>query len=228
MSLFPRDPAQAPTRPLNGSPGRGLRPAGNPVVLVHGYQDTAAVFQPLEGFLARSGFQIHPVTLRPSNGAAPLDALARQLADHLVRLFQPEVRFDLVGFSMGGVVGRYYLQRLGGVERVDRFVTLGAPHRGTWWAFGSRRPGVLQMRPGSPFLVDLERDLHLLERVNFTSLWTPFDLMIVPARSSVLPVGQEERLLLPYHKALVTSRRALARVAQLLAQPVQARDASAG
>ena len=215
MSIFPRAMAE----PRNGHSAASKR---NPVVLVHGYQDTAAVFQPLEDFLGQAGFQVHPVTLRPSNGTVPLDALAHQLAEQLARLFSPEARFDLVGFSMGGVVGRYYLQRLGGVERVDRFVTLGSPHQGTWWAFGSRRPGVLQMRPGSPFLADLERDLHLLERVNFTSLWTPFDLMIVPAHSSVLPVGQEERLLLPYHKALVTSRRSLQRIAQLLSQPVQA------
>ncbi len=220
MSVFPR----RMDKPGNGHPAKSRR---NPVVLVHGYQDTAAVFEPLEAFLARTGFQVHPVTLQPSNGTAPLDALARQLAGRLAQLFPPETRFDLLGFSMGGVVGRYYLQRLGGVERVDRFVTLGAPHRGTWWAFGSRRPGVLQMRPGSPFLADLERDLHLLERVNFTSLWTPFDLMIVPAHSSVLPVGQEERLLLPYHKALVTSQRSLQRIAQLLSQPVRARQAPA-
>lgn len=46
------------------------------------------------------------------------------------------------------------------------------------------------MRPNSDFLCDLNRDCATLERAGFVSIWTRFDLMIVPARSSLLPVGR--------------------------------------
>jgi len=45
------------------------------------------------------------------------------------------------------------------------------------------RPGCVQMRPDSPFL-QLNQDAIMLEQLNFTSIWTPFDLMIVPGNSS--------------------------------------------
>ena len=64
---------------------------------------------------------------------------------------------------MGGIVCRYYLQRLGGIARVDRFVAISAPEHGTWWANTCpaellRWPGVAQLRPDSAFLRDLNSD----------------------------------------------------------------------
>ncbi|MBI4065409.1 hypothetical protein HY409_03505 [Candidatus Gottesmanbacteria bacterium] len=40
-------------------------------------------------------------------------------------------RIDLVGHSMGGLVGRGYLEQLGTGHRLDRFLTAGSPHKGT-------------------------------------------------------------------------------------------------
>src|SRR6185436_5431091 len=96
-------------------------------------------------------------------------------------------RFDLIGFSMGGLIARYYLQRLGGIEKVGRFVSIAAPHQGTHMARLGGLPGWVQMRPGSEFLRDLASDADVLRRVNFTSFYTPLDAVIVPARSSEMP-----------------------------------------
>lgn len=40
-------------------------------------------------------------------------------------------KFDLIGYSMGGLVGRYFLANLGQYSLVRTFITLGSPHLGT-------------------------------------------------------------------------------------------------
>lgn len=199
----------------------GRRGGFRPVVLVHGYRDDATVFRPMVGYLRRAGLRPYPITLRPSDGRAPLETLAQQLRCRLEQALGPEAPLDLVAFSMGGLVSRYYLQQLGGLHRVVHFVTLGTPHRGTWWAYGSRRPGVVQMRPGSAFLRALEQGRRSLEAVHFTNIWTPLDLMVVPARNASVPVGRDVSLLLPHHRALVTAPRALAWVCTALTRSGQ-------
>lgn len=193
----------------------------NPVLLLHGITDTRAVFDPLAAVLNRQGYMTHSLDLVPCNGSAPLDCLAEQVANYVTTHFAPDQPFDLVGFSMGGIVGRYFLQRLGGLQRVQRFITLASPHFGTWVAYGSQRPACLQMRPDSPFLQELNRDLHQLAHLNVTSIWTPYDLMIVPANSSVLPIGQNWTTPVLLHSWMLSHAGSIAMVAEALAQPLR-------
>ena len=55
----------------------------------------------------------------------------------------------LIGHSLGGLIARYYVQCLGGDERVHTLVTLGTPHGGTATAYLRARPAGRQLRPGS-------------------------------------------------------------------------------
>jgi triacylglycerol lipase len=193
----------------------------NPVVLVHGITDTAAIFTSMTRRLEQRGWTVYSLDLIPANGDRGLDHLATQL-DHFINAnLAPEKSFDLVGFSMGGLVSRYYVQRLGGLDRVQRFVTISSPHNGTLAAYLSQRPGCLQMRPNSEFLTDLNQDVHRLENVNFTSIWTPMDLMIVPANSSVLPIGQSLKVQVPLHAWMVSDNRAIETLTTVLRQPLR-------
>jgi triacylglycerol lipase len=186
-----------------------------PVVLIHGIFDTAAKLEPMVQFLNDLGFRPFAPTLAPSDGAVGLDELALQLR-FFVDEHIPEGRFDLIGFSMGGLIGRYYLQRLGGIERVRRFISVSSPHRGSYWAYTVNNAGCRQMRPGSEFLRGLNRDAKTLARVSFASLWTPMDLMIVPSWSSRLGVGEEYRLPVAVHPWMLRNRRSLRLIAKLL------------
>lgn len=185
------------------------------VILVHGIFRDGRVFGVLAHELERRGRRAHTLDLQPNDGTGGLDALAEQVAAFAERV-APRRSFDLVGFSMGGLVSRYYVQRLGGDRRVRRFVTVGAPHNGSLLAYVRRGPGCEQMRPGSPFLADLNRDGHTLEAVGVASVWTPFDLMIVPATSSRLPIGRTLRLPVALHPWLLTNRRSVRAIADLL------------
>jgi triacylglycerol lipase len=192
----------------------------NPVFLVHGIDDTAVLFDKMSALLQRTGRQVHVLNLVPNNGDAGLDELAEQLATCINAGFPASQLIDLVGFSMGGLVARYYLQRLGGAERVRRFITIASPHNGTWMAFLRQNRGARQMRPGSDFLKDLNRDAAMPDRIRVTSLWTPFDLMIVPATSSVWSAGRSMRVNVAAHPFMIRDRRVLGLVDQLLFDPV--------
>lgn len=193
----------------------------NPVLLVHGITDTEAVFDEMAVFLGKQGWPVYSLDLIPNNGEVGLDVLAQQLANYIASNFAPEQTLDIVGFSMGGIVSRYYIQRLGGINRVQRFITISSPHHGTVVAYASRNVGCMQMRPNSEFLKDLNTDGEMLQQLNFTSIWTNYDLMIIPANSSKMPVGKEVIIPVALHSWMLTDSRCIAAVATALAQPIK-------
>ena len=193
----------------------------NPVLLVHGIIRTSAVFRRMSSYLTQRGWSVHSFNMTPNDASLGLDQLAIQVADYVDKTFAPEQPIDLVGLSMGGLVTRYYVQRLGGIDRVQRFITISAPHQGTRMAYLLPRLGCIQMRPGSAFLEDLNQDAKMLEQLNFTSIWTPWDLIIVPASSSQMPVGREVKVPVFAHASMVTDTRSLKSVVSALSEPIK-------
>jgi triacylglycerol lipase len=185
-------------------------------VLVHGIFRNQRDVRRLRTALEKAGRRTLAPSLTPNDGSAPLNTLAAQLGEFIAEHLAPGERCDLVGHSMGGVVARAYVQRHGGHLRTRRLVTLSAPHQGSLLAWCWPGRGARDLRPGSPFLRDLDRDVHRLTGVLVASVWTPFDLVIVPARSSELPVGRNLRLPLPHHRSLITSRRFAKALVELL------------
>ena len=172
-------------------------------------------------YLTQQGWSVHSFNLTPNNASLGLDKLAIQVANYVDKTFAPEQPIDLVGLSMGGLVTRYYVQRLGGIDRVQRFITIAAPHQGTRMAYLLPRLGCIQMRPGSAFLEDLNQDASMLERLNFTSLWTPWDFIIVPASSSQMPVGQEVKVSVFAHAFMARHSHCLQAVKSALLEPLK-------
>jgi len=188
----------------------------NPVLLLHGIDDTSDAMARLGSYLAGRGWTVGSMDMTPNDGAHPLDLLAQLVAKGIENQFPTGQPIDLVCFSMGGIVARYYLQRLGGIERVRRFITISAPHHGTLSAYFRLNPAGRQMCPGSPFLTDLNRDVQKLGKLQVTSIWTPFDLMILPAWSSRLPVGEEVIVPVILHPFMQSDDRVFAAVEKAL------------
>ncbi|PSB58858.1 esterase/lipase family protein [Chamaesiphon polymorphus] len=197
----------------------------NPVFLVHGLMDTSYKMRTIASYLRGLGWEVFDIDLRTNDGTTRLEILARQLAVEIDRIFAPdshsERSIDLLGFSMGGLVSRYYLQRLGGMQRVQRFITISTPHNGTIAANFSMRSGCMQMRPNSAFMQDLSSDVDRLKELNFTSLWTPFDLIILPPSSSQLGIGTERSIPVLAHPLMVSDRRVLLEISEALSQPAK-------
>ena len=193
----------------------------NPVILIHGIWDTKIIFSKMSSRLTELGWCVHSLNLTPNDGSLGLASLAQQLADYISQTFHPQQSIDIVGYSMGGLVSRYYVQRLGGINRVQRFITISSPHRGTLTAYSLPLPGYLDMRPDSGLLRDLNQDVTMLKRINFTSMWTPFDIMILPSNSSQLPVGKEVKLNVLLHRQMVTETQSINALVEELKAPIK-------
>ncbi|MBD2137187.1 alpha/beta fold hydrolase [Anabaena sp. FACHB-1237] len=185
-----------------------------PLILVHGINDTGAVFDKMADHLRKKGHLIYILDLIPNNGSESLINLAKQLYSYINRTFNSHQIINLIGFSMGGIVSRYYIQRLGGIERVEKFITISSPHQGTIIAYGSWLKGCMEMRPNSAFLQDLNSDIKMLNKLKFTSIWTPYDLMIIPATSSQIGIGQEITIPILLHPWMLTDQRIIDIVAE--------------
>ena len=189
-----------------------------PVLCVHGIWDTGAVFGVMRDALLGQGWsRVQAVDLTPNDGSAEIADLAEQVGAAADALGGP---LDLIGFSMGALVSRYWLQRMGGRDRVRRFVSISGPHRGTLTAMLSTKPGARQMRPNSALLEGLFADPDPWGRCEVHAFWTPFDLMILPAGSSALPGARERRFNVPLHPLMLHDRGVIAAVAEVLGAPV--------
>ncbi|MEW2413585.1 alpha/beta fold hydrolase [Streptomyces sp. NPDC046866] len=168
------------------------------VLLLHGFSDNRSVFVVLRRTLAAGGLrQVEAYNYSPFT--RDLRSAARGLARRVEELCERTGReqVDLVGHSLGGLVGRYYVQRLGGDSRVRTLVTLGTPHSGTRVApFMDAHPLVRQVRPGSAVMAELRAPAPGC-RTRCVAFWSEFDELMDPTGTARLehPDLQAENIL---------------------------------
>jgi triacylglycerol lipase len=152
-----------------------------PVVLVHGLVDNRSIFTLMRRALKRRGFA-QVCTWNYSPWQRDVESAAEALGRHIERICREtgHERVHVVGHSLGGLVARYLVQRLGGDRRVESLVTLGTPHAGTRWAHMLPTPLVRQLRPGSPLIQELDQPAPSC-RTRITAVYSDLDQMVVPS-----------------------------------------------
>src|SRR5450759_302750 len=90
-----------------------------------------------------------------------------------------------IGHSLGGLIARYYVTRLGGHERVHTLVTLGTPHGGTFNAYALPSSLCRQLRPGSALMRELSAAVPDCG-TRFVAYWSDLDQMVFPQRNAML------------------------------------------
>ncbi|MEV7981911.1 alpha/beta fold hydrolase [Streptomyces sp. NPDC086519] len=192
--------------------------AAPPVVLLHGFIDNRSVFVLLRRTLAQHGGQ-RVESLNYSPLTCDIRTAAELLGRHVEEICERtgSGRVDIVGHSLGGLIARYYVQRLGGDLRVRTLVTLGTPHAGTRAVpLADAHPIVRQMRPGSQVIEELARPAPGC-RTRFVSFWSDLDSVMEPVETAridhpdlmatnvrVTGIGH---LALPVHPAVATGIR---------------------
>ncbi len=177
----------------DGAPAVAQDQAG-PVLLVPGYGGSVRSLQPLADRLSAAGRDVTIVDL-PGDGTGDLRTAAASLASDvdaaLARTGAGSV--DLVGYSAGGEVVRWYVAELDGAALTRRVVTLGSPHHGTDLAalaeglVGNACPTACrQLAPDSDLLRRLNRDDETPAGPLWTAIWSQDDQTVVPPDSGRL------------------------------------------
>lgn len=225
LLLYPSGIAQErrsplPQLPAPGEDGTAQLPteAKPPVVLLHGFIDNRSVFVLLRRSLAQHGRQ-QIESLNYSPLTCDIRVAAELLGRHIEGICERtgSRQVDVVGHSLGGLIARYYVQRLGGDARVRTLVTLGTPHSGTRVVpLANAHPIVRQMRPGSELLEELSGPAPGC-RTHFVSFWSDLDHLMDPLETACIDhadlVAENVRvsgighLALPVHPAVATGIR---------------------
>lgn len=157
-----------------------------PVLLLYGFMATRRTFEVLEHRLRRDQFCVWSINLGglfDAFNTHGIDFLAEKVRDKVERLYTryPNMGpLSIIGHSAGGLIGRYYVKRLGGDRRVKNLITLGTPHNGSPTAYlgilshGLVSKSVWQMTPMSPFIRRLKMGAFP-RQVRFTSIYSKAD-----------------------------------------------------
>jgi triacylglycerol lipase len=158
--------------------------AGTPIILLHGLVDNRSIFTLLRRALRRRGFG-RVITLNYSPLTMDVRTVARRLAELVEKTCTDTgyERVHIVGHSMGGLIARYYVQRLGGDARVHTLCTLGTPHGGTQSAHLVPRRLVGQLRPGSDLIEELTAPAPACQ-TRFVAFWSDLDQLILPKQAA--------------------------------------------
>jgi pimeloyl-ACP methyl ester carboxylesterase len=164
-----------------------LDAAETPILLVHGIVDNHAIFTVMERALRRRGFQtlsLYDYGLLTHN----IPRAAVRLGEAIEKLSTATgyERIHVIGHSLGGLIARYYVQRLGGDNYVHTLVTLGTPHQGTQLAWAAPlMPLVRQLSPTSELIKELAEPAPGC-RTRFLAFHSDIDHLIVPSRNARL------------------------------------------
>lgn len=161
--------------------------ADTPILFIPGLADNKSIFAAARQALATTGR-----TTVGSFGYHAWDRDVRAIAARLATRVEQAcadtgaARVHLVGHSLGGLIARYYVQRLGGGARVDTVVTLGTPHSGTLAAWLlAPVPLVRQLRPNSELLAELAADTPACP-TRFLAISSDIDEFVLPPRRGVM------------------------------------------
>jgi pimeloyl-ACP methyl ester carboxylesterase len=166
-----------------------------PVLLLPGFMATRRGLVVLERRLRRDGYCVFSLNLGGLLGTfntRSIEESALLVREKVERLYR---RYDLgpltiIGHSKGGLIGRYYIKRLGGHERTCGLITLGTPHHGTSTAYlaaaatGLFAPSIWQLMPMSSFIKKLKQG-PFPDHVHFASLYSKADT-VVPFPSGII------------------------------------------
>ena len=187
----------------------------NPIILIHGLWNTADIFSSIIAKFDEIGIEYFAPTLKHEYGMKSIVELTYVLNDLILDKYGYDKELDILGFSMGGIIGRCWIKKFNGYKRTRRFITIGSPHKGTLASqlipkFPFR--GISEMKINSLLLRELSRSDYLLNSISCISFFTYWDLMVFPGWRANLNSGEKISLKVYKHKNLVRNPVAVERI----------------
>ncbi len=156
-----------------------------PIVFVHGMGGNRGNFYLMAKYLAYHGrkrcYMIHFTGgLSTSEMAAQLKAFVEEVVE-----VTSEEKVDVVAHSLGGLVVRLAIADYELGRFINKLVTMGTPHKGTFPARFATAQKIMDLRPGSSFIERLEK-AGIPENIKCYSFWSRSDLLILPPESAIM------------------------------------------
>ena len=200
-----------------------MTPESPPVLIIHGFLGTRGSMYMLERRLVADGFvcvsfNLGTLNVRDIRRSAFL--IHRKIERILAQT--PSQKIDIIGHSMGGLIGLYYVKKLGGHTRVRKLIMMGTPVRGTWAALagvvtlGLWSTSSWQLLPRSRFLDELAQG-PIPPGVEVSSIAAARD-WVVPLATTRMP-GINAMTVPLGHSSLVVSEEVYRRVVHTLRPP---------
>ena len=191
-----------------------------PVLLIHGFLGTRGSMYLLERRLVEDGFVVVSFNIGTLN-VRDIRRSAFMIHRKIERVLAqtPWQKIDIVGHSMGGLIGLYYVKKLGGHTRVRKLVMMGTPIHGTWSALagvvtlGLWSTSSWQLLPRSRFLDELAQG-PMPPDVEIHSLSAARD-WVVPLRRTRMTGAQTTTVPLG-HSSLVVAEDVYRRLSSIL------------
>ncbi|MCL4233363.1 MAG: alpha/beta fold hydrolase [Deltaproteobacteria bacterium] len=193
------------------------RPGGprTPVVLVHGLGGSRGAWWPLRLYLHAHGrkrlyaFGYEGGSIEEHAGAL-VGFVSRVLA------VTGEDRVDIVAHSLGGIIARFAIQRLGLASHIRTLVTLATPHQGTYAAHYANTDLTRPLRPESDMIRDLNGDDFASLGVDLVCVCSDRDIYVVPSEHMAHPDARNLTVRGVSHSQHLISTRVFRLVARTL------------
>ena len=168
----------------------------SPVVLVHGtFGDMTVSWNRISPALRSDGYCVFALDYG-DRGTGPIEASAQQLSDFVDRVLAATHarKVSLVGHSQGGMMPRYWIKFLGGIDKVDDLIGLAPSNHGTTNPLAPPAAGIgctscAQQAAGSDFITHLNAGDETPGAISYTQVETSHDEVVIPFTSAFLAPG---------------------------------------
>lgn len=180
-----------------------LRPCKTPILLVHGYGCSRAIWWKMRRELEAAGHTVATVSLTPPYTS--VGKLVPQLAQRIDEVCAAcdAQQVILIAHSMGGLVSRSFIARHG-IAQVEQLISFASPHQGSELARLGFGQNAREMEPDSLWLNDLAQESV---KVPFVSIRTSHDNYVMPQDNQRLPEAEDIELPVLGHLAALYSLR---------------------
>jgi triacylglycerol esterase/lipase EstA (alpha/beta hydrolase family) len=180
-----------------------------PVVLVNGtFANQITSWNAVSPLLKNNGYCVYTFNygglfVGQIGSYGPIAASAGELQTEIDKVLASTgaAKVDLVGWSQGGMMPRYYLKNLGGAAKVNALIGLAPSNHGTTLSglatlagyfpgalplVGALCPACTDQIAGSPFITNLNAGGDTVPGVKYTVIQSRYDEVVTPYSSAFL------------------------------------------
>jgi len=168
-----------------------------PILFIHGIVGNEDQYQPIIKYLHKRGAsRFYKFGYSNKFGLTSIKVAAKELAEYIKDNIKEE-KINIIAMSQGGIIALTYLKYFKN-KNINKIFTICSPHKGSILAKILNLRGLIDLRPQS----DLLKELEIFVKENNTklySIYTPFDLVVFPGWNAKSNYGIKKIIFSPGH-----------------------------